>query len=133
MQVHDKSDSSNSSASEKDNPGPPDSGVPEEIENLTKDADSEKEEAYLSEEQYKNIQTKRRSDFKLHVYLASISGLWLGFAFYAIAAFSWLYHLLAPDRFTFMPVENIDTLQNLLFGTIVGGLIGQLARKIFSD
>ena len=112
------------------------SDAPEETSgNATVDVDiiSKKEDEHFPDAKYQGIQKKRRSDFKKHVHWASISAIYIGGIFYIVALFTWLYHLLAPTMIHFMPSENYETLQNLLFGSIVGALVSQIARKMFDD
>lgn len=81
---------------------------------------------------YDGIENHRHSEFRGHVHKVSIALLWGIFIFYGIAAICWLWHLLAPEHLHFMLEKNYNTLQGLLFGTIVSGFANQFAQKVFS-
>lgn len=112
-----------------------------EIPNNTPDVTTEpvaseesvKEESFLSSDQYQEIQNQRRSHFKKHVLRISVYSLYAFSFFYGVAAFTWLWHLIMPEIIHYMPAQNYNKLENLLFGTIVGGLVSQFASKVFSD
>ena len=97
------------------------------------DARPGQEESSFSDEQYQSLQKSRRSIFKMHVHWVSILLLYAFTIFYMVAGVTWLWHLIFPESWHYMPQDNYDTLQSVLFGTIIGGLASQFARRVFAD
>lgn len=94
---------------------------------------AEEEAVAFSRQDYDTIQLKRRLNFHKHVHWVKLGFLYCISAAYFVAAVIWMLHLLAPESWHFMPAENYTTLQNLLFGSIIGGLANQFAHRIFRE
>lgn len=112
----------------------PDERVTEEIIDETSESEQKAMFGALpGDAYYAGVKKKRHSQFKGHVHWASIFGLWLLFLFYAVIAFTWLFHLVTPEFWHYATEKNLAVLRHLLFGSIIGALVGQFARKIFED
>lgn len=87
---------------------------------------------------YSAISQQRRSDFQGHVHILSTMALYVVFGVYIIAILIWLAHFLLPEyigsvKLHYLPDEDFNKLQSLLFGTLVGGVANQFSKKVFDD
>lgn len=111
--------------------------VPSEVkanESVDIDQKAKKEDELLNARtKSKSEDIERQSDLKNHIHKIVKSGISIASIIYLMVICVWLYHLISPEQYHFTSEDNYNTLKNLLFGSMMGGLINHVARKMLSD
>jgi hypothetical protein len=74
---------------------------------------------------------RRAEKFKDHFELISIVSLYGVFVLVLIVGFTWLFHLLTPDKWHYLTADQVSKLQNIVTGGILTGIAtGHIKKRM---
>ena len=72
---------------------------------------------------------RRNENFRDHFERIAIIALWLTAVLLFVVGFTWLYHLLMPERWHWLSADQVLKLQNIVTGGVLAGVAGNHIKK----
>jgi len=87
-------------------------------------------DAKMAEGKAKAASIRRDAGLQDHLHKIVVCGVYVIGALIIVAVGIWLYHFIVPTEWRFLTLEQIESLQNILFSGAIGGAISGQAKKI---